>query len=72
MAKVTKLALEYRQKFHKDIFLDLICFRRWGHNEIDDPTFTNPIMYQEIHSRRSIPDLYSDRLVVTKTSTICI
>ena len=57
--------MEYRQKFRKDIVVDLICYRRWGHNELDDPSFTQPLMYNAIHSRRSIPDLYADKLVVS-------
>ena len=43
--------MEYQRKFRKDIFIDLICFRRWGHNELDDPTFTNPKLYEKIHAR---------------------
>lgn len=60
---VTQLAFNYQQKFHKDVFIDLMCFRRWGHNELDDPTFTNPAIYKIIHSRKSVPDLYAERLV---------
>ncbi|XP_023235170.1 probable 2-oxoglutarate dehydrogenase E1 component DHKTD1, mitochondrial isoform X2 [Centruroides sculpturatus] len=63
LVKATRLALEYRQKFQKDILIDLICFRRWGHNEMDDPTYTNPIMYDHIHARQSIPDKYTQKLV---------
>lgn len=48
---VTQVAFEYQQKFGKDVFIDLNCFRRWGHNEVDDPTFTNPALYDIIHSR---------------------
>lgn len=48
---VTKLAFDYQRKFRKDIFIDLNCFRRWGHNEMDDPTFTNPALYSVIHNR---------------------
>ena len=48
---VTKIALEYQQKFAKEVFVELHCFRRWGHNELDDPTFTNPLLYQQIHNR---------------------
>lgn len=53
----TKLAVEYQQRFQRDIFIDLMCFRRWGHNELDDPTFTNPAIYKIIHSRKSVPDM---------------
>ena len=48
---VTKIALEYQQRFAKEVFVELHCFRRWGHNELDDPTFTNPLLYQQIHNR---------------------
>lgn len=48
VVKATRLAMEYRQKFRKDVFVDLVCFRRWGHNELDDPTMTNPALYAAI------------------------
>lgn len=60
---VTKLAFEYQREFRKDVFIDFMCFRRWGHNELDDPTFTNPAMYAIIHARKSVPDLYAERLL---------
>ena len=63
LVRATKVAMEYRQKYRKDVFVNLICFRRWGHNELDDPTFTNPALYSVINARRSVPDLYSDQLV---------
>ncbi|XP_055587135.1 probable 2-oxoglutarate dehydrogenase E1 component DHKTD1 homolog, mitochondrial [Uranotaenia lowii] len=63
LSKVTRLAFDYQQKFGKDIFIDLNCFRRWGHNELDDPTFTNPLLYEVIHGRGSVPDLYAKKLV---------
>lgn len=52
LALVTQLAFEYQRQFRKDIFIDLNCFRRWGHNEVDDPSFTNPSLYKIIHQRR--------------------
>jgi len=63
VVRATRLALEYRHKFRKDVFVDLVCFRRWGHNELDDPTMTNPALYSVIHARRSIPDIYTDSLI---------
>lgn len=67
---VTQLAFNYQQKFHKDVFIDLMCFRRWGHNELDDPTFTNPAIYKIIHSRPfSVPDLYAKRLIEANVVT---
>lgn len=63
---VTKLAFEYQQKFHKDVFIDLNCFRKWGHNELDDPTFTNPLQYLIINERKSVPDKYAEKLINEK------
>ena len=56
--------MAYRQKFRKDVLIDFICYRRWGHNEMDEPAFTQPLMYDRIRSRRSIPDVYADTIVV--------
>lgn len=58
-----RVAIEFRQKFHKDVVLDIICYRRFGHNEGDEPMFTNPLMYTKIKSHKSTLQLYSDRLV---------
>lgn len=63
LALITRLSFDYQQKFRKDIFIDLNCFRRWGHNELDDPTFTNPALYKIIHNRKSIPDQYVEKLI---------
>jgi probable 2-oxoglutarate dehydrogenase E1 component DHKTD1 len=49
---VTRLAFDYRKQFRKDVFIDFNCWRRWGHNELDDPTFTNPAQYGIINNRR--------------------
>ncbi|KAG7309744.1 hypothetical protein JYU34_004243 [Plutella xylostella] len=62
VAKATSIAFEYQRLFRKDVFIDYNCFRRWGHNELDDPTFTNPLLYRMIHARPSIPDLYAEKL----------
>jgi 2-oxoglutarate dehydrogenase E1 component len=61
--KMMAIALEYREKFHKDIFIDIIGYRRYGHNELDQPVFTQPMMYQKIASRPNIYTLYSQKLI---------
>ena len=58
-----KVATEFRQKFHKDVVLDIICYRRFGHNEGDEPMFTNPMMYKKIKGHKTTLTLYTDRLV---------
>ena len=58
-----KVATEYRQKFHKDVVLDIFCYRRFGHNEGDEPMFTNPIMYNKIKKHKTTLSLYTERLV---------
>ena len=57
-----KVATEYRQKFQKDVVLDIICYRRFGHNEGDEPMFTNPLMYKHIKQKTSL-SIYTERLV---------
>ncbi|KAF2897265.1 hypothetical protein ILUMI_08905 [Ignelater luminosus] len=68
--KAARVAFEYQRKFRKEVFVDMNCYRQWGHNELDDPTFTNPSLYKIIHSRKTVPDLYSQKLegegVITK------
>ncbi|XP_015189575.1 PREDICTED: probable 2-oxoglutarate dehydrogenase E1 component DHKTD1 homolog, mitochondrial [Polistes dominula] len=61
--RATRIAFKYQRKFRKDIFIDINCFRRWGHNELDDPTFTNPRIYKIIQNRPSIPDRYVEKLI---------
>ncbi len=58
-----RVATEYRQKFHKDVVLDIFCYRRFGHNEGDEPMFTNPTMYTRIRKQKTTLQLYTDRLV---------
>ena len=60
---VTELALELRQKFHCDVFIDLYSYRKYGHNESDEPAFTQPLEYKLIRSKRPIRDLYSEELI---------
>jgi 2-oxoglutarate dehydrogenase E1 component len=60
---VTRLAFAYRQVFHKDVVIDLQCYRRWGHNETDEPAFTQPLMYSRIDEHRSVRKLYTEALV---------
>jgi len=58
-----KVATEFRQKFHKDVVVDMFCYRRFGHNEGDDPTFTQPLMYSKIRAQKSARELYAERLI---------
>lgn len=58
-----KVATEFRQKFHKDVVIDIFCYRRFGHNEGDEPMFTNPIMYKKIKTHKTTLSLYTERLV---------
>ncbi len=58
-----KVATEFRQKFHKDVVIDIFCYRRFGHNEGDEPMFTNPVMYNKIKRQKTTLALYTERLV---------
>lgn len=61
--RATRIAVQYQRKFRKDVFIDINCFRRWGHNELDDPTFTNPKIYKIIQNRPTVPDRYVEKLI---------
>jgi 2-oxoglutarate decarboxylase len=61
--RVARLAWEYRQQFHKDVVIDMVCYRRYGHNEGDDPSYTQPLMYKAIAEHRSVRKLYVEALV---------
>ena len=61
--RVARLAWDYRQRFHKDVVIDMVCYRRYGHNEGDDPSYTQPLMYKAIADRPSVRTLYVNSLV---------
>ena len=61
--RVAQLAWDYRQAFKKDVVIDMVCYRRHGHNEGDDPSYTQPLMYRAIDQRRSVRKLYVESLV---------
>ncbi|KAJ2760228.1 hypothetical protein IWQ56_005537, partial [Coemansia nantahalensis] len=63
VARAMRVAFEYRRRFRKDVVIDLITFRRWGHNELDEPSLTQPRMYDIIRARESIPQLYERRML---------
>ena len=66
VVKATQFCLEYQRKFRRDVFLDLVCYRRHGHNELDDPTFTNPLLYKAIRATKTMPDIYADKVRVVR------
>ena len=61
--RVARLAFEFRQAFNKDVVIDMICYRRRGHNEGDDPSYTQPLMYDLIEQKRSVRKLYTEALI---------
>ena len=63
VVRVAQLAFEFRQAFKKDVVIDMVCYRRRGHNEADDPSLTNPVMYQLIDQKRSVRKLYTEALI---------
>jgi multifunctional 2-oxoglutarate metabolism enzyme len=63
VVRVGRLAFAYRQAFHKDVVIDMVCYRRRGHNEADNPSFTQPLMYDLIDAKRSVRKLYTESLI---------
>jgi 2-oxoglutarate dehydrogenase E1 component len=61
--RVAQLAFEYRQTFNKDVVIDMVCYRRRGHNEGDEPSFTQPLMYKLVDAKRSTRNLYTESLI---------
>jgi 2-oxoglutarate dehydrogenase E1 component len=59
----SKLAIAFREQFKCDVVIELVCYRRHGHNEVDEPTFTQPVMYKEIQAHKSTRELYAERLM---------
>ena len=65
----TRIATEFRLKFNRDVVVDLICYRRFGHNEGDEPSFTQPLMYKKIRSHPSVYKIYGNKLVAEQSIT---
>jgi len=63
VAQVVELAMDFRHEFHRDAVVDMWCYRRWGHNEADEPSFTQPLMYRAIENRESVRDGYLEHLL---------
>jgi 2-oxoglutarate dehydrogenase E1 component len=64
--RIAELAMEYRQTFFSDVIIDMFCYRKQGHNETDEPAFTQPLMYQQIKNHLSVKTLYGQRLLAEK------
>ncbi len=69
VAFVTQVALDYRNEFKKDVVIDLVCYRRRGHNEADEPSGTQPVMYQIIKAQKTTKTLYAERLIAEAVVT---
>jgi 2-oxoglutarate dehydrogenase E1 component len=60
---VSRIASEFRHRFRKDVVVDMFCYRRFGHNEGDEPAFTQPLMYKAIHAHKSVRTIYAEKLI---------
>jgi 2-oxoglutarate dehydrogenase E1 component len=70
VAQVIQLAMAFRARFRRDVVIDMYCYRRHGHNEGDDPTFTQPLMYRSIRARKSVVDGYLDALLASRSGAL--
>ena len=64
-----RIAIDFRLKFNRDVVVDLICYRRFGHNEGDEPSFTQPLMYKKIRSHPTTTKVYGEKLIQEKSIT---
>ncbi|KAF5342572.1 hypothetical protein D9611_001560 [Ephemerocybe angulata] len=69
VSRAMEIAFRYRDYFRKDIIVDLLVYRRWGHNELDLPGLTSPLMYEKIGARKSVPQLYEEKLLTEEVLT---
>jgi len=69
VAYVSQLAVDFRMKFKRDVVIDMICYRQHGHNEADEPSVTQPLMYQAIRNKEGVRKIYANRLINNKTIT---
>ena len=70
MIQAVQLALDYRQKYHKDVFIDLLCYRKYGHNEGDEPKFTQPLLYKIIAKHPNPAEIYRKKLIEEQVITL--
>ena len=63
VAQVVRLAMDFRRTFRRDVVIDMYCYRRRGHNESDEPSFTQPLLYRQIDQRKSVRDGYLEHLL---------
>ncbi|HBS89082.1 MAG: 2-oxoglutarate dehydrogenase E1 component [Bacteroidetes bacterium GWF2_38_335] len=69
LVHTVKIAIEYRQQFHTDVFIDILCYRKYGHNEGDEPRFTQPLLYKEIEKHPNPFEIYAGKLISEKAIT---
>ena len=67
---LAELALDFRQTFHRDVVIDMFCYRRHGHNEGDEPAFTQPLMYGKIRERPTLSEVYTEQLILSGDLTV--